>query len=225
MGYQLLFASSQSEKDITHPTWTLSLPKKEQVIRVINSRKGPIASLGRVTDGRGTLYKYLNPHLHAVLTSAGKKKSKCAVYVVDTVSGSIVYHAMFVGGGVDCEDVHVALSDNTLIYTYWDNGEVKGQRVVSVELYEGSQVDDKTKRLVYLFRPLVCSVVTDVVNIVRSCRLIRVRWQMFRYLNSRIFFRMVLQLYRRHLPNSAWQSRISSVSLFRSLVWCHVLFI
>lgn len=145
MGYQLLLASSPSEKDITNPTWTLSLPKKEQVLRVIKSRQGPIATLGRVTDGRGTLYKYLNPHLNAVLASG--KKGKCAVYVVDIVSGSIVYHATFTGGGVDCEDVEVALSDNTLIYTYWDNGEVKGQRVVSVEMYEGSQVDEKTKRL------------------------------------------------------------------------------
>jgi ER membrane protein complex subunit 1 len=110
----------------------------------------PVASLGKVLGNRTTLYKYLNPNIAAVITSALKAQMpSCGVYLMDVVKGSILYHSVLPAAGDAC-DVKAVLADNWLVYHYFDDGfgveEAKGYRVVSVEFYEGSGVDDKTGR-------------------------------------------------------------------------------
>lgn len=157
-GYTLLFSPSSETKVIS--TWTFSLPAQSQIIQHIKPYHGPIASLGRVTAERGTYYKYLNPHLNAILIASplisetAQIQQRCGVYIVDVVSGSIIYHSSF--QTTKCGEVNVELLDYALIYTYWKDGE--GQMMVSVEIYEGDTVDGKTKRChikFFSFLPLV----------------------------------------------------------------------
>ncbi len=83
------------------------------------------------------------------------KHSSCGIYLVDNAKGSIVYQASIPGvparpGGRACQ-VKAELTENWLIYHYWDGdagvgGQTKGYMMVSVELYEGEKLDDKTER-------------------------------------------------------------------------------
>ena len=76
----------------------------------------------------------------------------CGVYLVDGIKGTILYHASMPSAQDSC-DVHAVLTENWFLYTYYEQdvtsvNQAKGWRVVSVELYEGKQVNDKTKRYV-----------------------------------------------------------------------------
>ena len=151
MGHQLILNPELSHRFVGHPTWTFSLPPNEEIVSIIPSKRGPVASVGKVLGNRSTLYKYLNPHLTALVTSSlTSDPSTCAIYLVDAVKGSIVYHATLPSTAGVC-DVKTTITENWLVYSYFDEdfagiGQSKGYRVVSVELYEGVKADDKVKR-------------------------------------------------------------------------------
>ncbi len=172
------FGNAEVGRPTAFATWASSLPAGEEILSVIPRPSGPVASLGKVLGNRTTLYKYLNPHLFAVTTAS---PDACGVYVIDAAKGSIVYHVSIATrqGGVGC-DLHATLVENWLVYVYWEDeyqwvGQTKGRRLVSVELYEGSKPDDKTRRCV---RASSGTLYTTDRNPVRTCRPIRtIRWQ------------------------------------------------
>ena len=135
-----------------YQTWTLSVPNNELIGSIVQPTRGPIASLGKVLGDRTTLYKYLNPHLFAVTTvSKPSPNAVCSVYLVDGSKGSVIYHASVTSTRGSC-DIVAVLSENWLVYGYYDedstgNHQTKGYRVVSVEVYEGKGINDKTRRL------------------------------------------------------------------------------
>ncbi|KAH9010844.1 DUF1620-domain-containing protein [Lactarius pseudohatsudake] len=142
-GQRQLTGHQFSNADVGRPTafatWASSLPAGEEILSVIPRPSGPVASLGKVLGNRTTLYKYLNPHLIAVTTAS---PDTCGVYVVDAAKGSIVYHVSIAAKQGRC-DLHATFVEN------WSTsgvGQTKGRRLVSVELYEGSEPDDKTRR-------------------------------------------------------------------------------
>lgn len=147
MGHQLTHNPELSPRHVGYPTWTVALPAHEEIKTLIPSKRGPVASTGRVLGDRSTLYKYLNPHI-MVMTTASPAASPptCGIYLVDTVKGSVIYNAVLPSSAGTC-DVKATFTENWLVYEYFDGeGEAKGHRVVSVEFYEGSQIDDKIKR-------------------------------------------------------------------------------
>jgi ER membrane protein complex subunit 1 len=75
----------------------------------------------------------------------------CGIYVVDSMKGTLVYHAE-VGSSLRGCEIKTALTENWLVYHYYETaGSAKGYRMVSVEFYEGQKEDEKTKR--YVFYP------------------------------------------------------------------------
>ncbi|KAJ7663918.1 DUF1620-domain-containing protein [Mycena polygramma] len=146
VGHGLKLDPNLSDKHVAYRTWGLSLPPGERVKTIVKPHIGPVASLGKVLGNRTTLYKYLNPRMFAVITQG--TETGCGVYVVDGAKGSVPYSAVVPGAGPVC-DVHATLVENWLVYHYYDgqgerDGETKGWRLVTVELYEGG-VDDKTR--------------------------------------------------------------------------------
>ena len=138
---------------VAYPTWSLSLPVDEDIQTLLPAAaRGPVASIGKVLGNRTTLYKYLNPRLFTVLT-ASQSRSICGIYVVDSMKGTVVYHAEVKSSSRGC-DVKTALTENWLVYHYYE-GEAgdgtKGYRMVSVEFYEGQKEDEKTERYVLPF--------------------------------------------------------------------------
>lgn len=147
-GHEVSIEVEFTGKHIAYPTWTASFPPSEEIIAIIpRNVQEPVASLGKVLGDRSTLYKYLNPHLFAVLTGSA---TRCAVYLIDGAKGTIIYHETLPTTGGSC-DVHVVLTENWLVYHYYDGhatgaNDAKSYRMVSVELYEGVGADDKTYR-------------------------------------------------------------------------------
>lgn len=206
---------------IAHPVWSLSLSENEEItglVSPITHGTSQVASYGKVLANRTTLYKYLNPHMSIVLTAVhggpvemtsadtetgtgtGSGGPGCGVYIVDTVKGSVLYHASLPApGGREKCDVKAALSENWLVYHYYDPeeaavDEARGWKMVSVELYEGD-VDEKTKR--FVFDPLFVEYVRLIgLDLVRRCRVSRKRWGRSRCLKIRLCLRRVLRLLR-----------------------------
>jgi hypothetical protein len=135
----------------SHSTWTLALPAAERLQTIVppSSPRARVASIGRVLGNRTTLYKYLNPHLLVALTAApAPADAACGVYLVDGVKGAIVHRARVPARADGTCAVRAVLSENRLVYLYFDPvGEAKGFKLVVAELYEGG-VDEKYSRCV-----------------------------------------------------------------------------
>ncbi|KAJ7803218.1 DUF1620-domain-containing protein [Mycena olivaceomarginata] len=151
VGHALKLDPNLSDKYVAHRTWGLRLPPGATVKEVVKPHVGPVASLGKVLGNRTTLYKYLNPRMFVVLTKGtdAVDAPRCGVYVVDGAKGSVLYSAVVPGASTTDCDVHATLTENWLVYHYYDGdgtreGETKGWRLVTVELYEGG-LDEKTQ--------------------------------------------------------------------------------
>ena len=118
MGWSPSATSSEATFDTTQ-LW--SMPFAEGVTSVSPVEMDVIASYGRPLGNKSTLYKYLNPHLVVATTSS-------AVYVVDSVTGSVAHTAR-----VDGTSLRAAMVENWLVYAWLSP---RGWRLASVELYE-----------------------------------------------------------------------------------------
>lgn len=95
---------------------------------------------------RTTLYKYLNPHVVGVVTKSSIGSSS-GIYLLDGVTGAILYHTTVLSK--TGTKILATMSENWLVYTYVsaELGEDGwGQKIVSVEVYEGDGKNDKTRR-------------------------------------------------------------------------------
>ena len=112
----------------TTQAWTMVLPADEKVFDVSPVISGPLASFGRVTGDKQTLYKYLNPHLLVVTTLSSTGGT---VYAVASVTGSVVYSA-----AVDAQSeggLEAIMEENWLVFRWKSEA---GWRIASVEMYE-----------------------------------------------------------------------------------------
>ena len=153
-GHKINVQKEFTDKHVAYPTWTAAFPPNEDVLGLITrEHSSPVASFGKVLGNRTTLYKYLNPNTLVVLTgtspTAGVKS--CGVYMMDGAKGSILYHAIVPASPSGTCDVKATFTENWLVYYYYDGetgspDQTKSHRIVSVEFYEGANVDDKTSR-------------------------------------------------------------------------------
>ncbi|WVN88836.1 uncharacterized protein L203_104050 [Cryptococcus depauperatus CBS 7841] len=122
--------------------WSLPFHEKETVLDVQPVKLDAIASFGRVLGDKSTLYKYINPHLLIISTFTAPEPhlslidhivpGQGRIYVLDTVSGSIIWSTIIEGLG-DGQLIKVGMVENWLVYT-WLDGE--RWRLGSVEIYE-----------------------------------------------------------------------------------------
>ncbi|KAF7289031.1 hypothetical protein HMN09_01351100 [Mycena chlorophos] len=149
VGHGIKLDLNLSDRYLAYQTWSLNLPQGEVVTRLVRPRVGPVVSYGKVLGNRTTLYKYLNPRMFVVLTQGAQAPEPgCGLYVVDGAKGSVLYSVVVPSGGKAVCDVQAMLTENWLVYHYYDGqgvatGQTKGWKLVTVELYEGG-VDEKT---------------------------------------------------------------------------------
>ncbi|KAI9029669.1 hypothetical protein CLU79DRAFT_735346 [Phycomyces nitens] len=128
------------------PVWTLGFPQGEEVV-AISSRQPDekVASLGRVLGNRNVLYKYLNPHMFAIITTIPESET-LLVRLVDAVKGSILHEAVHKNADTINNEVHVVQSENWIVYHYWSTGpQAKGYVAVVMELYEGEKENERVE--------------------------------------------------------------------------------
>ncbi|KAG8241973.1 DUF1620 super [Homalodisca vitripennis] len=138
-GYSLSYSSAQEL--IAVPLWEVKLSQKITAI-VAKSPLEKVHSQGRVLGDRSVLYKYNNPNLVAVLTQAPDPlyKNVLSVYLIDVVSGSVVFSAVHKRS---LEPIHLVHSENWVIYSYFSD-KSRRTEITTLDLYEGKTQSNTT---------------------------------------------------------------------------------
>ncbi len=123
------------------PTWKVRFAEGEQIFNVLPPTSDPVASQGKVLGSRSTLYKYLNPHAHLVLTK-NPAQGSAAAYLVDYVSGAVLYETRIPHADLS-QPLDAIYSENWIVIGHSTRNPAEGrvQRLVSAELYEDA--DDR----------------------------------------------------------------------------------
>lgn len=114
--------------------WRVNLP--QPIIKIATKKpQEHVHSQGRVMGDRSVLYKYINPNLAAIFTEGNDsiQKTFCNLYLLDTITGLIVYSASH----KRCKTpLHVVHSENWVVYSFY-NDKSRRIEISSIELFEG----------------------------------------------------------------------------------------
>jgi hypothetical protein len=135
-----------------HPAvqWVFHPAAGQRVTNVVSRpAHDPVASIGRVLGDRSVLYKYLNPNV-VLVTSVSEAASTASLYLLDSVSGEILYSTSH--EGVDTtQPITSALTENWFAYSLWSDvltttsslPASKGYQIIISELYESEVPNDR----------------------------------------------------------------------------------
>ncbi|CEP08079.1 hypothetical protein [Parasitella parasitica] len=128
------------------PVWKFIMPPDEKTAALSHSQPHEkVASLGRALGNRNVLYKYLNPHMFALITKNMEKKL-IKVRIMDSVKGSILYETIHENVDTEYNDVHVIQSENWIIYHFWSNdSKARGYQTAVLELFEGQYENERVE--------------------------------------------------------------------------------
>ncbi|XP_068727259.1 ER membrane protein complex subunit 1-like [Montipora capricornis] len=134
-GYMLL---PEAEKSSFHvrEMWNVKMPSSQQTITNIATKSllEHVHSQGKVLGDRRVLYKYMNPNLIAVGTEvAPDTKPGISIYLMDAVTGLIVFHARHKNAKGPLHMVH---SENWLVYCLF-NTKSRRYELTVLEMYDG----------------------------------------------------------------------------------------
>ncbi|KAJ3262401.1 DUF1620 super [Chytriomyces hyalinus] len=108
--------------------WTLTVPEGEVIADFAErDRTEPISSVGKVLGNRSVLYKFLNPNLLAMATIREESETSSSVflYLVDTVTGSILHRTVYNGAGnafKGLDSIFLVQVDNSVILSFYNHG-------------------------------------------------------------------------------------------------------
>ncbi|TVY78526.1 ER membrane protein complex subunit, partial [Lachnellula suecica] len=131
-------------------TWTFKPAIGQRIINIVSRpTHDPVASIGRVLGDRSVLYKYLNPNI-VLVTAVSDEHSTASLYLIDTVSGDIIYSVSH--DGVDtCQPIASVLTENWFAYSLWADilstteslPSSKGYQLFISEMYESDIPNDR----------------------------------------------------------------------------------
>ena len=133
--------------------WSFVPAAGEVISSVVNRPvQDPVASIGKALGDRNVLYKYLNPNLLFIAT-ATKAASLATVYLLDSVSGDILYTTTHTEIDTSCPIV-ATMAENFFAYTLKHNPPInqaaskppfspKGHQLIITELFESSIPNDR----------------------------------------------------------------------------------
>ncbi|RDL41640.1 Quinoprotein alcohol dehydrogenase-like protein [Venustampulla echinocandica] len=142
----------ETKGDVANPvvTWTFTPPADHRVTGVVSRpAHDPVASIGNVLGDRTVLYKYLNPNI-VLVTTVSDEASLASFYLLDTVSGDILYSTIH--EGVDTKQpIASALTENWFSYSLWADitpttdalPASKGYQIIISEMYESQIPNDR----------------------------------------------------------------------------------
>jgi hypothetical protein len=145
----LVFVTENGQaKPVT--TWTFNPVAGDEVLSLTaRPAHDPVASIGRVLGDRSVMYKYLNPNT-VLVTTISKSASTASFYLLDSVSGEVLYSTTH--EGVDISQPIVSLlTENWFVYSLWSDltpasvnpQTAKGYQLVISELYESPIPNDR----------------------------------------------------------------------------------
>jgi ER membrane protein complex subunit 1 len=128
------------------PTWRIEIPGGSNLVSLSTPSSGSkVASIGRVLGDRSVLYKYLNPHLFA-LVLATPSDSAITLLLLDSISGKVLHEAKHMDVDTS-QGVHAQIVENVVYWTYFSTGmrqgSSRGGRITVAELYESRDKNDR----------------------------------------------------------------------------------
>jgi hypothetical protein len=125
--------------------WHFAPQPGEKILSIVSRPvNDPVASIGKVLGDRNVLYKYLNPNM-ALLVTAHESIKSASVYVLDTVSGAIIYSNTHKDVDLSAP-IASTLSENWFAYSFTAESSAsspKGHQLVSGELFESLSPNDR----------------------------------------------------------------------------------
>ncbi|KAH8816855.1 hypothetical protein F5884DRAFT_237153 [Xylogone sp. PMI_703] len=127
-------------------SWEFRPVSDEKIINVVSRpAHDPVASIGRVLGDRTVLYKYLNPNI-ILVSAVSDEKSTASFYLVDTISGDILYHTTHDDVDVT-QPIASLLTENWFTYSLWINTDAgaaaKGYQLIIAEMFESDIPNDR----------------------------------------------------------------------------------
>ncbi|KAL4213035.1 hypothetical protein CU097_015490 [Rhizopus azygosporus] len=122
--------------------WNFILPKGEEIITTSKPQAyDKVALLGRALGNRNVAYKYLNPHMFALVS---RKGTLLKVRILDAVKGSVLYETTHDNVDTTTNQVHIIQAENWFVYHFWSNdARAKGYQAVVLELFEGKHENER----------------------------------------------------------------------------------
>ncbi|KUJ09757.1 DUF1620-domain-containing protein [Mollisia scopiformis] len=130
--------------------WTFQSGPGEKILNVVSRPPhDPVASIGKVLGDRTVLYKYLNPNV-VLVTAVSEESSYVAFYLIDSVSGDVLYSVTHEGVDIQ-QPITSVLTENWLAYSLWSDILVteatlpgsKGYQIIVSELFESAVPNDR----------------------------------------------------------------------------------
>ncbi len=123
----------------TSNTWSFEVSEDEKIVAVSSKDQRDIsASIAKVLGDRTVLYKYLYPNLIS-LAVVNEKTFSLAVYILDSVTGRVLYHTLHSDELVDpSKKVNILFGEHWVVYTYFSDLPAIGSKVVVLDLYEST---------------------------------------------------------------------------------------
>lgn len=137
--------------DDAHPVvaWTFK-PTLGQKVTNVAARPfhDPVASIGKVLGDRTVLYKYLNQNI-VLVTAVADEASIASFYLLDTVSGDILYSISHEGVDIS-QPITSTLTENWFAYSLWSDALTssalsgsKGYQLIMSEMFESEIPNDR----------------------------------------------------------------------------------
>jgi len=125
--------------------WDFVPAENERILSLIpRPVNDPVASIGKVLGDRRVLYKYLDTNL-ALLATAKDTTNTAYFYVLNTVSGAILYSAIHAGVDLSAP-ISSIISENWFAYSYTalsSDSTSKGHHLVVGEMFESLIPNDR----------------------------------------------------------------------------------
>ncbi|KAK0918052.1 hypothetical protein LTR91_020703 [Friedmanniomyces endolithicus] len=127
------------------PSWTFTPIHGERILNLVpRPVNDPVASIGKVLRDRRVLYKYLDSNI-ALLATAHDASSKANFYVLNTISGAIIYSNAHPNIDLTAP-VPTIMSENWFAYSFTSEASdatTKGHQLVIGEVFESLIPDNR----------------------------------------------------------------------------------
>lgn len=143
VGYNFIL---DSDKIRANQIWKFSTGDSGKVVSLkIKRVDEEVHSPARVLGDRGTLYKYINPNLIAIMTESNSGNEcnpdhNINIYLVDGVTGALVHSVHHPKSRAPAQMVH---AENWLVYSYYHTKNRRTE-ISSLELFEGDMQSNST---------------------------------------------------------------------------------
>ena len=132
--------------------WSFTASAGEKILSITpRPATDPVASIGKVLGDRRVLYKFLSPNLALLITGNDGKKT-ASVYVLDTLTGGILFSNVHTNIDLDAP-ISAVMSENWFAYSFTSSPstsssstsqeQTKGHHLVVGEMFESLIANDR----------------------------------------------------------------------------------